>query len=373
MKIGIACHSVYGGSGVVASELGLALAKRGHEVHFISYSLPFRLESYQSHIFYHEVERMSYPLFEVDPHSLSTAVKMAEVAEYEGLDILHVHYAIPFAVCAYLARQMLPRKRLKVVTTLHGTDITIVGTDKSFYGITRFGIESSDAVTAVSNSLQRDTYTNFNVQREIEVIHNFIDPDKYKPDYCPQRRKDFAPQDTKIISHISNFRPVKRVLDVIRIFHRVQKKIPAKLLLVGDGPDRSNAQDLVRELGLQHHVIFLGKQSCVVGLLSISDLFLLPSENESFGLAALEAQACEVPVIATNQGGLPEVVEHGQTGFLRDVGDVDKMGDDALKILTDVALKRRMGQAARQRAITVFSEEQMIQKYLHIYQRLLAD
>ncbi len=372
MKIGIACYSTYGGSGVVASELGLALAKRGHDVHFISFSLPFRLESYQSHIYFHEIERMSYPLFDSDPYSLAIAVKMAEVVKYVDLDILHVHYAIPFAVCAYLAKQMLPAHPFKFVTTLHGTDITVVGNDKSYFEITKFSIEQSDAVTTVSKALQQATVQNFGITRHIDVVYNFINPDDYHRDFCPQRRSDFAAPDEKILTHISNFRPVKRLEDVVRIFHLVQQKMPAKLLLIGDGPDRSKAQELIRQLDLQNHVYFLGKQNCVSGLLSISDLFLLPSENESFGLAALEACACEVPVIASNCGGIPEVVIQGETGFLREVGDVQGMSDDALQILSHPDLHQKMRQAARQRAVTNFSEEKMIGHYMQIYDRLIA-
>lgn len=373
MRIGIACYSVYGGSGVVASELGLALAKRGHDVHFISFSLPFRLASYQSHIFFHEIERMTYPLFEMDPLSLSVSAKMAEVAEYEKLDILHSHYALPFAVCAYIARNMLKKHPLKTVTTLHGTDITVVGNDKSFFGITQFSIEQSDAVTCVSQSLKKDTQKIFGIHQDIQVIYNFINPDKYHPDFCPGRRNDFAKPEEKILVHISNFRPVKRLADVIQIFYRVQQQIPAQLLLVGDGPDRSMAQELVRDLDIQDKVHFLGKQDCVVGLLSISDLMLLPSDKESFGLAALEAMACEVPVIATNTGGLPEVVIDHQTGLLSPIGDVAKMSNDALTILTNPDWHQRLKKAAREHAVNMFNEETMISQYETLYQRLLND
>ena len=374
MKIGIACHSVYGGSSVVASELGIALAQRGHEIHFISFTLPFRLQSYQSHVFYHEIERMSYPLFKDDPYSLSIAVKMAEVAKQTNLDVLHVHYAIPFATCAYLAKKMLEKfKDLKIITTLHGTDITIVGNDKSFFGITKFSIEQSDVVTAVSNYLKDMTIQNFGIERKIEVIYNFINPDKYRPDFCIKRRGEFASEDEKLLIHISNFRPVKRLTDVVQVFYNICQQIPAKLMLVGDGPDRIKAYELINQLNIQDRVIFLGKQDCVIGLLSISDLLLLPSENESFGLAALEAMSCEVPVITTNTGGTPEVVVDGVTGYMSPIGDTKKMSDDALKILNDPSLHTEMKKNSRLRAITHFSESAMINKYEQIYRKMIEN
>src|SRR5438445_7376339 len=328
MKIGITCYPTYGGSGVVATELGLELARRGHEIHFISYSQPIRLTGPEPNIHYHEVEVTRYPLFEYPPYDLALASRMAEVAEVYGLDLLHVHYAIPHSVSAMLAKQMLAHsnggRRLPFVTTLHGTDITLVGLDRSYLPITRFSIEQSDGVTAISQYLRNRTINIFDIKKHIEVIPNFVNCDEYlrKPEWLEQR-SEYVSSDERLLVHLSNFRPVKRVLDVIEIFDRVHKKVPSKLLLIGDGPDRSQAEWLAVQKGIHEQVVFLGKQDHVHEKLALADVMLLPSELESFGLAALEAVACAVVPIATRVGGVPEVVEHGESGFLAEVGDVD--------------------------------------------------
>ncbi len=322
MKIGITCYPTYGGSGVVAAELGLELAQRGHEVHFISYSQPFRLTPH-ANIHFHEVEVSHYPLFDYPPYDLALATRMAEVAEIYKLDLLHVHYAIPHSVSALLAKQMLAwnsgnKRRLPFVTTLHGTDITLVGQDPSYLPITRFSIEKSDGVTAISKYLRERTLQEFDIQNSIQVIYNFVNCDLYlrAPD-AAELRAQYAKPEERILVHLSNFRPVKRIQDVIEIFDRVQKKLPARLLLIGDGPERSRAEWMARRLGIDDRVLFLGKQDRVNETLAIADVMLLPSELESFGLAALEAMACEVVPIATRVGGLPEVVEHGKTGYAK--------------------------------------------------------
>ena len=342
MKIGITCYPTYGGSGVVATELGIELAQRGHEIHFITYSQPFRLREPQANIIFHEVEVSSYPLFDYPPYDLALATRMAEVAQFYSLDLLHVHYAIPHSVSALLAKQMLasaqrPHK-FPFVTTFHGTDITLVGLDRSYLPITRFSIEQSDGVTAISNYLRERTYKEFNVRNEIEVIYNFVNCDIYRrtPEVMA-KRSEFAADDERLLVHLSNFRPVKRVCDVIEIFDRVQKKVPAKLILIGDGPDRSRAEWLAMEKGIHERVIFLGKQDLVHEKLALADVMLLPSELESFGLAALEAMACEVVPIATRVGGVPEVIEHGVSGYMADVGDVATMARYAIDLLSDSA------------------------------------
>src|SRR3954468_22191252 len=326
LKIGITCYPTYGGSGVVATELGLELAQRGHDIYFISYAQPIRLDRPTAHIHYHEVEVSRYPLFDYPPYDLALATRMAEVSELYDLDLLHVHYAIPHSVSAMLARQMLaagPKKRkLPFVTTLHGTDITLVGQDRSYLPITRYSIEQSDGVTAISQYLRERTVREFDVKNHIEVIYNFVNCDVYSRDKnFAERREQYAPNGERILVHVSNFRPVKRVMDVIEIFDRVRKQIPAKLLLMGDGPERSPAERLAVQKGIHNDVLFLGKQEQVAEKLAIADVLLLPSELESFGLAALEAMACEVVPVATRVGGMPEVVEHGKTGYLADVGD----------------------------------------------------
>ena len=326
MNIGITCYPTYGGSGVVATELGKALADRGHSIHFISYSIPMRLtDGYKENILYHEVEIANYPLFDFPMYTLALASKMVEVAKYEHLDIFHCHYAIPHAASAYLAKEILGTGNTKVITTLHGTDITLVGLEPSFLPIMKFTIEKSDGVTAVSRFLKEKTLTNYGVDKEIQVIPNFVDCEKYKRAFDPTLRNHYAPEGEKILVHTSNFRGVKRVPDVIRIFNEVQKKLPAKLILIGDGPDRSQCELLVRELGQQDHVRFIGKQADFINVLSVADLFLMPSQSESFGLSALEAMACEVPVVSSSVGGLPELQIHGQTGYIAEIGDIARM------------------------------------------------
>lgn len=371
-RIGITCYPTLGGSGVVATELGIELAKRGDIVHFISYALPSRLLSLHERIRFHEVNVAHYPLFDnYPPYTLALATKMAEVAEYENLDVLHVHYAIPHAISAYLAKQILGEKGPRIVTTLHGTDITLVGRDTSYLPITRFGIEASDGVTAVSESLRCDTVRHFAPSKEIAVIPNFVDPDRFKPIGDPLVRH-FAEADESLVCHISNFRPVKRVLDVVEIFRRIQEKLPARLLMVGDGPDRSRAEAFCREHGLCDRIIFLGHLPNLETVLGGCDLFLLPSETESFGMAALEAMASEVPVIATRTGGLPEVVEDGEAGYLFPVGDVESMAARSIEILSDRNLRRRLGENARRIAIERFSAERIIPKYVEFYDSVLA-
>jgi L-malate glycosyltransferase len=376
MKIGITCYPTYGGSGVVGTELGIELAARGHEVHFIAYQQPIRLNTQHPQIFFHEVTVSLYPLFEYPPYDLALATRMAEVAEIYNLDILHVHYAIPHSVSALLARQMLaaqdkPRK-LPFVTTLHGTDITIVGADRSYLPVTRYSIEQSDGVTAISNYLKQRTLAEFEIRNPIEVIYNFVNCDTYsRHPNATELRSEFANKDERILVHVSNFRPVKRIGDVIEIFDRVQKKIPSRLLLMGDGPERSQAEWLVNKKGLRTKVEFLGKVDRVNEKLSVADLMLMPSELESFGLAALEAMACEVPTIGTAVGGVPEVIEHGRTGFLAQVGDVETMAKDAIAILSDEKRLREMGQLARWEAQSRFCASKIIPEYERFYERVL--
>ncbi len=377
MRIGITCYPTYGGSGVVATELGLELAQRGHEIHFISYSQPIRLTGPQPNIHYHEVEVSRYPLFDYPPYDLALATRMAEVAELYDLDLLHVHYAIPHSVSAMLAKQMLAAKprgrRLPFVTTLHGTDITLVGLDRSYLPITRFSIEQSDGVTAISNYLRDRTLREFDIANRIQVIYNFVNCDTYCHDEdSAERRQEYARPDEKILVHLSNFRPAKRLTDVIEIFDRVHKEIPSKLLLIGDGPDRSQAEWLAVQRGIHDDVIFLGKQDRVNEKLAIADIMLLPSQLESFGLAALEAMASQVVPIATNVGGLPEVVDHGKTGFLAKVGDVDTMAAYAIDLLSDENKLRTMGKAARCAAQARFCTSKIIPQYEEFYRRVLA-
>jgi N-acetyl-alpha-D-glucosaminyl L-malate synthase BshA len=371
MKIGITCYPTYGGSGVVATELGMELAARGHEVHFISYAPPIRLSRENGGIQFHEVEVTTYPLFDHPPYALALATKMLEVAESAGLDLLHVHYAIPHSVSALLARAMAAPRRLPFITTLHGTDITLVGADRSYLPITRFSIEQSDGVTAVSRYLRDRTVREFEIKRPIEVVPNFVNCDLYcrAPESA---RAEFAPRGEPILMHLSNFRPVKRVTDVIEIFARVRRQMPAKLVLMGDGPDRGAAEYLVRQKKLGCDVTFLGKQDRVHEKIGAADLFLLPSELESFGLAALEAMACEVPVIATNVGGLPEVVTHGEDGYLVEPGDVETAAKYALEILSRPDRGRAMGQQARVNARKNYCANDIIPRYEAYYQKVLA-
>ena len=378
MKIGITCYPTYGGSGVVATELGLELADRGHEVHFISYSQPIRLPKTYPNIHYHEVEVSRYPLFEYPPYDLALATRMAEVAEIYDLDLLHVHYAIPHSVSAMLARQMLscdharPRRRLPYVTTLHGTDITLVGSDPSYLPITRFSIDQSDGVTSISDYLKRRTLEVFAVQTPIQVIPNFVNCDLYhRTPELLEHRSEYASADQKILVHLSNFRPVKRLGDVIEIFDRVQQKIPSRLLLIGDGPERSSAEWLAVKKGIHKKVDFLGKQDRINEKLAVADVMLLPSQLESFGLAALEAMACQVVPIATNEGGLPEVVDHAKTGFLAAVGDVETMANYAIEILSDENKLRQMGEQARASAQARFCASKIIPMYERFYREVL--
>lgn len=371
MKIGITCYPTYGGSGVVATELGMELAARGHEIHFISYAMPTRLNPAHARIFFHEVETTAYPLFDHPPYALALAVKMAEVAESAPLDLLHVHYAIPHSVSALLARSMAAPRRLPFITTLHGTDITLVGNDRSYLPITRFSIEQSDGVTAISNYLRDRTIKEFDIRRPIEVIRNFVNCDLYRRAEDRTRRAEWAPNGEAVLMHLSNFRPVKRVLDAIEIFALVRAKVPAKLVLIGDGPDRGASEHLVRQKRISRDVFFLGKQSNIQEFLGLADLFLLPSDLESFGLAALEAMACEVPVIATNVGGVPEVVTHGVDGYLVPPRDVAAAAKYAIDILTSPDRGRAMGQAARINARKNFCSNDVIPLYEAYYRRVL--
>lgn len=371
MKVGITCYPTYGGSGIVATELGLELASRGHEVHFISYANPIRLDAGIPRIQYHEVEVSTYPLFQYPPYSLALASRMAEVAESYSLDLLHVHYAIPHSISALLARQMLSRRRrLPFITTLHGTDITLVGTDRSYFPITKFSIEQSDGVSSVSHYLKNRTLEVFAVEKEIRVIQNFVNCEMYQPD--PERRlhSDLAPPGEKLLIHISNFRPVKRVFDCLQILDHVRKQTPAHLLMVGDGPDCSPAQRLARELGIEKHVTFLGKQGHVERLIPQAYVLLLPSELESFGLAALEGMACGVPPVATQVGGVAELVTPGVDGFLEPVGDTAAQAARVVALLTDEALYRQVSGAARQTALTRFCTSLIIPHYEQYYQEV---
>ncbi len=371
MKIGIVCYPTYGGSGVVATELGKALADKGHQIHFISYALPMRLDGYLGNIFYHEVEMATYPLFEFPLYTPALASKIVEVARFQRLDLVHVHYAIPHALSAYLAKEILGNG-LKVVTTLHGTDITLVGLEPSFLPVMKFSIEQSDGVTAVSRSLKEKTVTNYGVDKEIQVIPNFVDPEKYKRISCDEVRNRFAPRGEKVLVHTSNFRTVKRVPDAIRIFDQVRKKVPATLVLVGDGPDRSASEHLARDLGIHDKVKFLGKQQELVPILSSADLFLMPSQSESFGLSALEAMACEVPVISSSVGGLPELQIHGETGYIAEIGDIDRMARYAIDLLTNEAKHAVFSEAARRRAVEHFDMRKVVSLYEQHYENCLA-
>ncbi len=377
MKIGITCYPTYGGSGVVATELGIELANRGHEIHFITYSQPFRLAGRDANIRYHEVPVSNYPLFEYPPYDLALATCMAEVAELHSLDLLHVHYAIPHSVSALLARQMLATRGhdLPFITTLHGTDITLVGLDRSYLPITKFGIDESDGLTAISSHLRERTQENLGITREIEVIRNFVNCDFYmrNPDLVRQQRPRYAQAHEKLLVHLSNFRPVKRVLDVIQVFARVARALPSRLLMIGDGPDRSAAEFLAVSLGVADRVDFVGKQENVNQLIALCDLMILPSEMESFGLAALEAMACRVPAISTRVGGLPELIEDGVNGQLFHVGDVESMAQGAISVLSDPALLDRLADAARSTAEKEFSSSRIIPLYESYYERVLRD
>ena len=371
MRIGITCYPTYGGSGVVATELGIELAARGHEIHFISYAMPIRLNNASERISFHEVEVTTYPLFDHPPYALALATKMTEVAESASLDLLHVHYAIPHSVSALLARMMAAPRKLPFITTLHGTDITLVGNDRSYLPITRFSIEQSDGVTAISNYLRDRTLREFEIKRPIEVIPNFVNCDLYMRSHDAKARAKIAPNGEPILMHLSNFRPVKRVTDAIEIFALVREKMPAKLVMIGDGPDRGAAEYVVRKKRLTRDVTFLGKQLTVQDKLGMADLFLLPSDEESFGLAALEAMACEVPVIATKVGGIPEVVSHGVDGYLFEPRDVATAAKYALEILTRPDRGRMMGEMARINARRRYCSNDIIPQYEAYYEKVL--
>ncbi|HEX2786820.1 MAG TPA: N-acetyl-alpha-D-glucosaminyl L-malate synthase BshA [Ignavibacteria bacterium] len=379
MKIGITCYPTYGGSGVVATELGKALALRGHEVHFISYALPMRLQGFIQNIYYHEVESFNYPLFDNPMYTLTLTSKIVEVAMMNDIELIHAHYAIPHATSAYLAREILKNEKkysnhLKVITTLHGTDITLIGLEPSFLPVMKFSIEQSDGVTAVSNFLREKTVTSYQINKDIKVIPNFIDTNKYKREVDDKTecfRKNYAPNGEKILIHTSNFRPLKRVEDVIRIFNEVRKKVPSKLLLVGDGPERGDAERLTRELEISNDVKFLGKQDALVEILSIADLFLMPSQSESFGLSALEAMSCSVPVISSSIGGLPELNVHGETGYIAEIGDVERMSRYAIDLLTNEKKFALFCRQARQRAET-FSEDRIVPLYENFYEEVIC-
>ncbi|MDH3709339.1 MAG: N-acetyl-alpha-D-glucosaminyl L-malate synthase BshA [Cyclobacteriaceae bacterium] len=371
MKIGIVCYPTFGGSGVVATELGIALAKKGHKVHFITYSQPTRLDFFNKNLFYHQVEVPSYPLFQYPPYELALASQLVTVIKNESLDLLHVHYAIPHASAAYLAKQILRSEGMDipVITTLHGTDITLVGKDASYEPVVTFSINQSDGVTAVSENLREDTYSHFKISKDIQVIPNFIDLQRFKRQKKDHFKKAIAPEGEKLIVHTSNFRKVKRVEDVVKVFHNIRQHLSARLLLVGDGPERNHIENLCKELGSCDDVRFLGKLEAVEEVLSVSDLFLIPSEKESFGLAALEAMACEVPVISSNTGGLPELMVDGKTGFVCRVGDIEDMTTKALTVLSDDHLPSFKAHALAR--AQEFDVERILPIYEDFYNKIL--
>ncbi|HUX83954.1 MAG TPA: N-acetyl-alpha-D-glucosaminyl L-malate synthase BshA [Chitinophagaceae bacterium] len=372
MHIGIVCYPTYGGSGVLATELGKALADKGHRVHFITYQQPVRLNHFHANIYYHEVRVPTYPLFDYPPYETALSSTLVDVASNSKLDLLHVHYAIPHASAAYLARQILLKqgKYLPVITTLHGTDITLVGRDKTYAPVVTFSINASDAITAVSENLREETYHSFKIEKEIEVIYNFVDLERFRRRELPEFREAIAPNQEKILLHVSNFRKIKRVEDVVMIFKKVHEAIPSKLLLVGDGPDRPVIENMCRELGICSDIRFVGKQEQLEDVLAISDLFLLPSEYESFGLAALEAMASEVPVISTNVGGLPEINIQGETGFMGAVGDVDTMAYHAIELLSDEEMLRSFRSNALRQA-EKFDIKRILPRYEALYNRFI--
>ncbi|WP_347549873.1 N-acetyl-alpha-D-glucosaminyl L-malate synthase BshA [Pseudalkalibacillus hwajinpoensis] len=371
LKIGITCYPTVGGSGVIATELGKMLAEKGHEVHFITSSVPFRLDTFHPNIYFHEVEVNQYAVFRYPPYDLTLASKMAEVIQREKLDLLHVHYAVPHAVCAFLAKEMV-NEDVKIVTTLHGTDITVLGYDPSLTQLIRFGIEKSDCVTAVSNNLVEQTHRLLETDKPIDTVYNFVDERVYYPKEQADLRRGYGiTEEEKVIVHISNFRAVKRVPDVIEVFNRIQKNMPAKLLLIGDGPEIQVACRLVDDLGLRNKVKFLGKQENVAEILSICDLKLLLSEKESFGLVALEAMACGVPAIGTNIGGIPEVIEHGINGFIAEIGDVESIASYAYRLLLDEELHLKMTAAAVEAVETKFASKRILEQYEALYYKTL--
>ncbi|TMV51242.1 N-acetyl-alpha-D-glucosaminyl L-malate synthase BshA [Paenibacillus mesophilus] len=371
LKIGITCYPSLGGSGVVATELGKLLAEKGHQVHFITHSVPFRLGKFHKNIFYHEVEVNDYYVFKYPPYDLSLASKMAQVAKMENLDLLHVHYAVPHAVCAFLAKEMAG-SNLKVITTLHGTDITVLGQDESLSDLIRLAIERSDAVTAVSQDLIRETRELLNIEKPIDLAYNFVDKRVYYPRDVAMLRRDYARPDEKLLLHISNFRPVKRIGDVVDVFSKVNEEIPSKLLFVGEGPELSKTICKVKELGLSERVIFAGKQDDVAQVISLADVMLLPSEKESFGLVALEAMACGVPTVGSNAGGIPELITHGTTGFLAPIGDTQTMAEYVIRLLRDRELYEAMSSACLDRARRTFCNDLITAQYEQIYYRVLG-
>ncbi len=372
MNIGIVCYPTYGGSGVVAAELGRALAERGHRIHFISYALPFRLDRFIDNIVYHEVEISKYPLFDFPLYTPALASKIVEVARFEKLDIIHAHYAIPHATSAYLAKQIIGDPKIKIITTLHGTDITLVGLEPSFLPVMKFSIEESDGVTAVSRFLKEKTLINYQIKKDIQVIPNFVDVNKFQRIFAGEVRKHLASGAENILIHVSNFRMVKRVQDVIRIFNLVRQKVLSKLVLVGDGPERSNCEKLAHELNIFEDVIFLGKQIELVPVLSASDIFLIPSQSESFGLSALEAMACELPVISSSVGGLPELIVHGETGYIAEIGDVERMAKYAIELLTNNTKCKLFASASRRRAVEIFNSKKIVDQYEQYYEQVLS-
>jgi N-acetyl-alpha-D-glucosaminyl L-malate synthase BshA len=372
VNVGITCYPTYGGSGIVATELGLELAQRGHEVHFITYANPIRLDPDVVRIHYHEVEVSTYPLFQYPPYCLALASRMAEVAECYGLDVLHVHYAVPHSISAMLAQQMLaPRRRLPFITTLHGTDITLVGVDPSYFPITKFSIEKSDGITSISDYLRARTVDVFGVRNEIRVIKNFVNCDRYQPDEAKTGAAAYAPAGEKLLLHLSNFRPVKRTLDCVRILADVRQSVPAHLLMAGDGPDRGPAEHLARELKVERHVSFLGKQNHVERLIPLAHVLLMPSEMESFGLVALEAMACGVVPVATRVGGVPELITDGEDGFLEPVGDIAAQAARVVRLLTDDGLHYRMRKAGRWNASERFCSDKIIPQYEKYYRDVI--
>lgn len=371
MKIGIVCYPTHGGSGVIASELAIGLAAKGHEIHVVSYATPFRLRSFHKNIFIHEVEVASYPLFKYPPYALELATKLVELVEEYQLEIIHAHYAIPHAASAYLAKQILAPRQIKMITTLHGTDITLVGVAQSFHKVIKFVIEQSDGVTVVSKFLRRQTIEEFGIQREIRVIYNFVDTTRANLGPIPSQKDTFAPNGESVLMHASNFRELKRVGDVVQIFAHVREHIPAKLVLIGEGPDQPHIQQLVKELNLSDSVVFLGTLDQVEPLFRCADLFLLPSEQESFGLSALEAMMCGVPVIGSDVGGMPEVITHGETGYLYPVGDTQSMAQSAVSLLSNSVEHERFRQAARVRAQEHFNADDLIPQYEAFYLEIL--
>ena len=374
MRIGIVCYPTFGGSGVLATELGKALADKGHQVHFITYQQPVRLSAFNANIFYHEVRVPTYPLFDYPPYETALSSTMVDVIVNNNIDLLHVHYAIPHASAAYMAKKILEKqgKIIPVITTLHGTDITLVGKDKTFSPVVTFSINESDAITAVSQNLRDETYRNFKIEKEIKVIQNFVDVKRFRKKPIDAFRRVIAPHNEKVVLHASNFRKLKRVNDVVRIFAEINKKVPSKLLFVGDGPERPAAESLARELGIYDETRFVGRQEQIEEVLAISDLFILPSDYESFGLAALEAMAAGVPVISSNAGGLPEINVEGETGYLADVGDVKTMGERAIELLSDEKKLQRFKDKAAAHA-RLYDIETIVPRYEALYNRFLQN